>query len=152
MCLLSYRGRQNLNLRCTRVCSTFYTFRHTYATTECYTFLERNFFDFKLASNIKKYKIYFSSYRHLYDGHSYILKFFLKQIATRLGTCADIVSYLCKLEKNWHQILYVSVSNFVKVACRKKVYIILFQSRVSRHICDVINFIINVICSNQLTT
>ena len=33
---------------------------------------------------------------------------------------------------------------------QKKVYIILFQSRVNRHVCDVINFMINVILSYLL--
>ena len=35
---------------------------------------------------------------------------------------------------------------------RRKNYIILFQSRVGRHVCDVINLIINVIFSNLLIT
>ena len=33
---------------------------------------------------------------------------------------------------------------------QEKVYIILFQSRVNRHVCDVINFVINVISSYLL--
>ena len=37
-----------------------------------------------------------------------------------------------------------------KVAMRKKVYIIRFQSRVKKHNCDVINFMLNVILSYLL--
>ena len=38
----------------------------------------------------------------------------------RFGTYADIVSYLCKLETKWHQILDASLRYIEKVACRKK--------------------------------
>ena len=38
----------------------------------------------------------------------------------RFGSCADIVSYLCKFKTKWHQILDASLSNNPKVACRKK--------------------------------
>ena len=69
---------------------------------------------------------------------------------TRFGTCADIVSYLCKFETNWHQILDASLRYIDKVSCRKKFKKILFQSRVNRHVCDVINFMINVILSYLL--
>ena len=34
-----------------------------------------------------------------------------------------------------------------KTCLQEKVYIILFQSRVNRHVCDVINFMINVVLS-----
>ena len=37
-----------------------------------------------------------------------------------------------------------------KSCLQKKVCIILFQSRVNRHVCDVINFMINVILSYLL--
>ena len=53
-----------------------------------------------MAPNIKKHSLYFSSYRRLYKGHSCILKFFSgANCKTRLCTCADIVSYLCKKSK-----------------------------------------------------
>ena len=41
---------------------------------------------------------------------------------TRFGTCADIVSYLCKFETKWHQILDASLRYTAKVACRNKIY------------------------------
>ena len=44
-------------------------------------FWKELFVAFKMAPNIKKHSLYFSSYRRLYKGHSCILKFFLKQIA-----------------------------------------------------------------------
>ena len=60
------------------------------------------------------------------------------------------MSYLCKFVTKWHQILDASLRYIDKVACRKKVNTILFQSRVNRHVCDVINFMINVILSYLL--
>ena len=36
------------------------------------------------------------------------------------GTCANIVSYLCKFETQWHPILDASLRYIDKVACRKK--------------------------------
>ena len=53
------------------------------------------------------------------------------------------MSYLCKFETKWHQILDASLSSIL--ACREKNYIILFQSGVNRDVCDVINFMIEVI-------
>ena len=38
------------------------------------------------------------------------------------GTRANIVSYLCKFEKKWHQILDASLRYIGKVACRKCLY------------------------------
>ena len=69
---------------------------------------------------------------------------------SRFVTCADIVSYLCKFETKWHKLLAASIRYIDKVACRNKVDIILFQSRVNRHVCDVIHFMINVILSHLL--
>ena len=65
----------------------------------------------------------------------------------RFGTWGDIVSYLCKFETKWHQILDASLMYIDKGPYRKKVYIILFQYRVNRHVSDVINFMINTILS-----
>ena len=104
------------------------------------------FVAFKMAPSIKKHSLYFSNYRHLYKGHSSILEFSEANSNSRFVTCADIASYLCKFETKWHQILDASLRYIDKVACRKK-YIILFQSRVNRRVCDVINFMINVILS-----
>ena len=60
------------------------------------------------------------------------------------GTYADIVSYLCNFVTKWHQILDANLAYIDKVL-QKKVYIIMLQSKVNRHVCDVINFMINVI-------
>ena len=62
------------------------------------------------------------------------------------GSCGDIVSYLCKFETKWHQILDANSKTLTKLLAGK-MYIILFQSLVGRHVCDVINFMINVILS-----
>ena len=75
----------------------------------------------KMAPNIKKHSLYFSSYRRLHKGHSCILKFFSEtNCNTRFGTCADIVSYLCKFKTKRHQILDAGLRYVDKVACRKK--------------------------------
>ena len=56
---------------------------------------------------------------------------------TRFGTCAVVVSYLCKFETKWHQILDASLSNNPKVACKKTLYnpvsISSVQARLWRH-------------------
>ena len=39
---------------------------------------------------------------------------------TRFGLFLDIVSYLCKFEKKWHQILDASLSYIGKVLAEKK--------------------------------
>ena len=64
---------------------------------------------------------------------------------TRFGTCADIVSYLCKFETIWHQILDASLTYIDNFWLQEKVNITLFQSRVNMHVCDVIKFMINVL-------
>ena len=69
-------------------------------------FWKEIFVAFKMASNIKKHSLYFSSYRRLYKGLSRILKFFSEaNCNTCFGTSADIVSYLCKFETKWLHIL-----------------------------------------------
>ena len=103
------------------------------------------FVTFKMAPNIKKHSLYFASNRRLYKGHSCILKFSEANCHTRFGTCVDIVPYLCKFETKWHQVLDASLRYIDTIACRNFFYIILFQSRVNRHVSDVINFMINVI-------
>ena len=130
--------------------SSFKTFFTHMLRQNVIPFWKKLFVAFKMAPNIKIHSLYFSSYRRLYKGHSCILKFFLANCNTRFGTCADIVSYLCKFETKWHQILDASSRYIDKVACRKKSYIILFQSQVNRHVCDVNNFMINVILSYLL--
>ena len=62
-------------------------------------FWKELFFAFKMAPNIKKHSLYFSSYRRLYKGQACILKFFSEaNCNARFGTCVDIVLYLCKCE------------------------------------------------------
>ena len=50
--------------------------------------------DFKLAPGIKKHTIYFSSYSHKYEGHSYIPRFYEANCNTRFVACADIFASL----------------------------------------------------------
>ena len=80
---------------------------------------KERFVAFKVAPNIKNHSLYYSSNRRLYKSHTCILN---NYINTRFGTCADIVTYLCKLETKWHQILDASLSNIHKVACGKCSY------------------------------
>ena len=113
-------------------------------------FWKELFVAFKMAPNIKKHSIYFSSYRRLYKGHSCILKFFWSKLPyTFWYVCGYSVislwvsdkmapNFRCKFKVRWHSCLY------------EKVYISMFQSRVNRYICDVINFKINVILSYLL--
>ena len=49
-------------------------------------FWKELFVAFKMAPMLKTHSLYFSSYRPLYKGHSFILIF------SEFGTCADIVS------------------------------------------------------------
>ena len=84
------------------------------------SFWKELFVAFKMAPNIKKNSLYFSSYRRLYKGHSCILAFSEANYHARFGTYADIVPYLCKFETKWHKILDASLRYIGKVACRKK--------------------------------
>ena len=118
--------------------SSFITFFTYMLRQNGIPFQKELFVAFKMAPNIKKHSLYFWCYRRLYKGHSCILKVFEANCNTRFGTCADIESYLCKFETKWYQILDASLSNIHKVAGRRIVYIILFQSRINRHVCDVI--------------
>ena len=83
-------------------------------------FWKELFVVFKMAPNIKKHSLYFSSYRRLYKSHICILSFSEANCHTRFGTCADIVSYLCKSETKWYQLLDASLRYIYKVSCRKK--------------------------------
>ena len=87
-----------------------------------YIFWKELFVAFKMTPNIKKHSLYFSSYRRLYKGHSCILAFFGANCHIRFGTCADIVSYLCKFETKLHQSLDASLRYIDTVAGRKKIY------------------------------
>ena len=78
------------------IASSFITFFTYMLRQNVIPYWEELFVAFKMAPNIKKYSLYFSSYRPLYKGHSCILKCFLANCNARFGTCADIVSYLCK--------------------------------------------------------
>ena len=75
-----------------------------------------------MAPNIKKNSLYFSSYRRLYKGHSCILVFSEANCHARFGTCADIVSYLCKFETKWHQIVDASLRSLTKLLAGKSLY------------------------------
>ena len=109
-----YEGCSNMNA------SSFITLFTYMLRQNVIPFWKELFVAFKMAPNIKKHSLYFSSYRRLYKGHSCILKFFKANCNTRFGTCAYIVSYLCKFETKWHQILGASLRYIGKVACRKK--------------------------------
>ena len=84
-------------------------------------FWKELFFAFQMAPNIKQHSLYSSSYRRLYKDHSCIVKFSEANCHTRFGKGADIVSYFCKFETKWHQILDASLRYIDKVACRKKI-------------------------------
>ena len=100
--------------------SRFITFFTKMLRQNAIPFWKELFVAFKMALNIKKNSIYFSSYRRLYKGHSCILPFSEANCHARFSTCADIVSYLCKFETKWHQILDASLRYIDRVACRKK--------------------------------
>ena len=84
-----YEGCSNMNA------SSFITFFTYMLRQHAIPFRKELFVAFKKAPNIKTHSLYFSSYRPLYKGHSYILKFFEAKCNARFGTRADIVSYLC---------------------------------------------------------
>ena len=60
------------------------------------------------------------------------------------------MSYLCNFVTKWHKILATSLTYIVKNLLAENNYIILFRSRVNRHVYDVIYFMINVILSYLL--
>ena len=100
--------------------SSFLTFFTYMLRQNVIPFWKELFAAFKMAPNIKKNSQYFSSYRRLYKGDSCILAFSEANCHARFGTFAVIVSYLCKFETKWHQILGASLRYIDKVACRKK--------------------------------
>ena len=65
-----YEGCSNMNA------SSFITFFTFMLRQNVIHFWKELFVAFKMAPNIKKHPLYFSSYRPLYTGHSCILKFF----------------------------------------------------------------------------
>ena len=65
-----YEGCSNMNA------SSSITFITCMLRQNVIPFWKELFVAFKMAPNIKKHLLYFSSYRCLYKGHSYILKFF----------------------------------------------------------------------------
>ena len=97
-------------------------FLHIYATTKnVIIFWKELFAAFKMAPNIKKNSLHFSSYIRLYKGDSLYTGVFLKQIVMHVLVHVRIYkSYLCKFETKWHQILDASLRYIDKVACRKK--------------------------------
>ena len=86
----TYEGCSNMNA------SSFITFFTYMLRQHVIPSSKELFVAFKMAPNIKKRSLYFSSYRPLYKGHSCILKLFWSKLHARFGTCADTVSYLCK--------------------------------------------------------
>ena len=140
----SYEGCSNMNA------SSFITFFTCMLRQNVIHFWKELFVVFKMTPNTKKHSQYFSSYRRLYKGHTFILTFFWSKLPyTFWYMCGySVISLLvwsrmapnfrCKFKVHRHSCL------------RENVYIILFQSRVNRHVCDVINCMINVILSNLL--
>ena len=86
----SYEGCSNINA------SSFITFFTYTLWQNVIPFWKEIFVAFKMAPNIKKHSLYFSSYRPLYKGHSCILKFFWSNLQCTFWYICDIVSYLCK--------------------------------------------------------
>ena len=84
-------------------------------------FWKELFVAFKMALNIKK-NPYISRVTDAYiKAIPVYWRFSEANCHARLGTCADIVSYLCKFETKWHQILDASLRYIGKVACRKTI-------------------------------
>ena len=73
-----YEGCSNMNA------SSFITFFTYMLRQNVIPFWKELFVAFKVAPNIKKNSLYFSSYILLYKGHSCILAGFLKQIAMHI--------------------------------------------------------------------
>ena len=69
-----YEGCSNMNA------SSFITFFTYMLRQNVIPFWKELFVAFKMASNIKKHSLYFSSYKLLYKGHSCILKCFLSKL------------------------------------------------------------------------
>ena len=65
-----YEGCSNMNA------SSFITFFPYVLRQNVIPFWKELFFAFRMAPNIKKHSLYFSSDRRLYKGHSGILEFF----------------------------------------------------------------------------
>ena len=84
-----YEGCSNMNA------SSFITFFTYMLRQNVILFWKELFVAFKMAPNIKKHSLYFSSYRRLYKCHSCILKLFWSKLHTRFGICAYLVAYLC---------------------------------------------------------
>ena len=85
-------------------------------------FWKELFVAFKMAPNIKETLTMFLELQRLILRTFLYTEGFLKQIdITRFGTCADIVSYICKFETKWHQILDASLRYIDKAACKKKI-------------------------------
>ena len=68
--IICYEGCSNMNA------SSFITFLTYMLHQNVIPFWIEIFVAFKMAPNIKKHSLYFSSYRRLYKGRSCILKFF----------------------------------------------------------------------------
>ena len=140
-----YEGCSNINA------SSFIPFFTYMPRQNAIPFWKELFVAFKMTPTIKKHSLYFSSYRRLYKSHSCILKVFWSKLPyTFWYMCGYSVislyvwdkiapNFRCKFKVHWQSCLQ-----------QEKVYIILFQSRVNRYVCDVIYLMINVILSNLL--
>ena len=139
-----YEGCSNMNA------SSFITFFTYMLRQNVIHFWKELFVAFKKPPNTKKHSLYFSSYRRLYKDHTFILTFFWSKLPYMFWyMCGySVISLLVwdRIAPNFRCMFKVHRHSCL----REKVYIILFQSRVNRHVCDVINFIINVILSNLL--
>ena len=139
-----YEGCSNMNA------SSFITFFTYMLWQNVIPYWKELFVAFKMVPNIKKHSLYFSSHRRLYKGHFCILKFFWSKLPyTFWYMCGYSVISLWVWDK--------MVPNFIckftvhrQNCLQKKIYIILLQSRVNGHVCDVNNFMINVILSYLL--
>ena len=76
--------------------SSFITFFTYMLRQNVITFWKELFVFFKMAPNIKKHSLYFFSNGPYIKGIPVHWRFSEANCNTRFGTCADIVSYLCK--------------------------------------------------------
>ena len=88
--VICYEGCSNMNA------NSFITFFTYVLRQNVIPFWKKLSVAFKMTPTIKKHSLYFLSYRRLYKNHFCILKFSEANCNARIGTCADIVSYLAK--------------------------------------------------------
>ena len=118
---MEYEGCSNMNA------SSFITFFTYMLRQNVIAFWKELFVVFKLAPNIKKHSLYFSSYRRLYKGHSCILKFFWSKLSyTFWNMCGYSVislqvwdkmapNFRCKFNIHWQSNLQKKLYNTVSI-------------------------------------